>query len=110
MAVAVVVLTNGQQLITDLREIREPKEDGSPNPEGDLLAFLFIAPLVISFSDYDEETEKYKISYERWVPFSKETQFKVPLDKVTALGSPLDAVAESYIKQVYPNGIPEEAK
>jgi hypothetical protein len=110
MAIAVVVLTNGQQLITDLREIREPKEDGSPNPEGELLAFLFVAPLVLSYNDYDEETEKYKINYERWVPFSKETQFRVPLDKVTALGSPLDAVTESYIKQVYPNGLPEELK
>ena len=110
MTVAVVVLNNGQQVITDLREIREPKEDGSSDPEGELLAFLFIAPLVLSYGEYDEETERYQINFERWVPFSKETQFRVPLDKVTALGSPLDAVTESYMRQIYPNGLPEESK
>lgn len=108
--IAIVVLHNGQQLITDLREVREPNKDGSVNPEGELICFVFIAPLVIAYSEFLEDTQQYKISFEKWIPFSKDTQFKVPYDRIVAIGEPTNAVKDAYINQIYPNGIPQEVE
>lgn len=100
--IAIVVLQNGQQLVTDLREVREPNEDGTTNPDGDLICFMFVAPLVLGFSEYIEEKKQYRVTFDRWVPFSKETQFRVPVDKVVAVGEPTDSIRQTYIEKIYP--------
>lgn len=107
MAIKIVMLKTGQQVITDLKEIRQPTDDGST---GDLLGLVMVTPLVLGVGEYIEDTKQYAITFERIMPFSKDWQFKVSLNDVTLIGDPLDSVKEKYVEQIYPDGIPEETQ
>lgn len=107
MAIKIVMLSTGQHIITDVKEMRETAEDGS---DGNLLGLILVAPLVLGVGDYIEETQQYAINFERLMPFSKDWQFKVSLNDITFIGEPLDAVREKYVEQIYPNGIPGETE
>jgi len=110
MSIIVAKLEGNQHVIADFKEVRTPKEDGSPDPKGELLFLEMYAPLVLSFSEYIEEKNQYRVSFDRYMPFSKERVYRIMPDKILSVGRATDSILETYVKEVFPDGLPEHLK
>tara|TARA_B100001964_G_scaffold237860_1_gene302206 strand:+ start:614 stop:1219 length:606 start_codon:yes stop_codon:yes gene_type:complete len=97
MAIAIVVLQSGERVITDLQEVREEnKEDGKP------MCLMFIRPynLNVESTDAAVVNQEVQVRFSKWVPYSSDTQFKVPFSSVTAVGAPDPGLAQAYEQTV----------
>ena len=97
MAIAIVVLSSGERVITDLQEVREEnKEDGKP------VCLMFIRPynLNVESTDGAVVNQEVQVRFSKWVPYSSDTQFKVPFSSVTAVGAPDPGLAQAYEQTV----------
>lgn len=97
MAIAIVVLQGGERVITDLQEVREEnKEDGKP------ICLMFIRPynLNVESTDAAVVNQEVQVRFSKWVPYSSDTQFKVPFSSVTAVGAPDPGLAQAYEQTV----------
>ena len=108
MSIIVAKLENNQHVIADFREVRTPKEDGTPDPDGELLFLEMFGPLVLSFAEYIEETNQYKVAYDRYMPFCKDPTFRIMPDKVLSVGRATNGILKTYVEQIFPNGLPEQ--
>lgn len=107
MSIVVSKLVTGQNVIADFTEVRTPKEDGTPDPEGELLYLQMHCPLVLGFSEYLEESDQYKVSFDRYMPFCKDVVYRLMPEKILSVGRPTDAIRDTYVKEIYPDGLPE---
>ena len=97
MAVAIVVLQTGERVITDLQEVREDnKEDGKP------VCLMFLRPYNLDVESTNDAVvnQEVQVRFSKWVPYSADTQFKIPFSAVTAVGAPDPGLAQAYQQTV----------
>ena len=97
MAKLICVLEGtGERVICDLQEIREDgKEDGKP------ICLLMIRPYTLQLEKTaDAPNGEVQVRFNKWLPFSSDTQFKIPFTALTAVGAVDAGLEEAYVNTV----------
>ena len=97
MAIAIAVLQTGERVITELQEVREDnKEDGKP------ICLMFVRPYILNVEGTDDATvnQEVQVRFSKWLPYSSDTQFKIPFASVMAVGTADPGLAQAYTNTV----------
>lgn len=97
MAIAIVVLQSGERVITDLQEVREEnKEDGKP------VCLMFVRPYNLNVESTDQAVvnQEVQVRFSKWLPYSSDTQFKIPFASVMAVGTADPGLSQAYAQTV----------
>jgi hypothetical protein len=92
--VTILVLKNGSQIICNLKEVYEGDEE---NKKG--ICLLMIHPFLLEMIEtFDQENSpgNIQIKFNKWCPYSPDTEFKIPYDSVMAIGSCEPALLDAY--------------
>ena len=92
MAIAIAVLQTGERVITELQEVREDnKEDGKP------ICLMFVRPYNLNTESVSNEAnQEVQVRFSKWLPYSSDTQFKIPFASVMAVGTADPGLAQAY--------------
>lgn len=92
MAIAIAVLQTGERVITELQEVREEnKEDGKP------ICLMFVRPYILNTESVsNEDNQEVQVRFSKWLPYSSDTQFKIPFASVMAVGTADPGLAQAY--------------
>lgn len=109
MANAIVVLnTTGEKIICDLQEVREEnKEDGKP------VCLVMIRPYTLLIEKSEEpgpNGQDVQVRFNKWLPYSVDTQFKIPFAAVLAVGTVDPGLEQAYAQTVAQAVAMEEAQ
>jgi hypothetical protein len=100
MSIQVARLRSGEDVIADIKEIRNTLKDP--------VAYLFRQPRVLTLikeseaillSEATEPTgdpNAVRVAFSSYMPLSKDTESLIPFDWVVTIGNPLDEVLEMY--------------
>jgi len=96
MAIAIAVLQTGERVITELQEVREDnKEDGKP------ICLMFVRPYILNTESVSTEAnQEVQVRFSKWLPYSSDTQFKIPFASVMAVGTADPGLAQAYNQTV----------
>ena len=97
MAIAIAVLQTGERVITELQEVREDnKEDGKP------ICLMFVRPYILNVEGTDDATvnQEVQVRFSKWLPYSSDTQFKIPFASVMAVGTADPGLGQAYTNTV----------
>ena len=109
MANAIVVLNStGEKIICDLQEVREDnKEDGKP------VCLVMIRPYTLQLESADPSSpggQEVQVRFNKWLPYSVDTQFKIPFAAVLAVGTVDPGLEQAYAQTVAQAIAAEEAQ
>jgi len=109
MANAIVVLNaTGEKIICDLQEVREDnKEDGKP------VCLVMIRPYTLQIEKSEEpgpNGQDVQVRFNKWLPYSADTQFKIPFAAVLAVGTVDAGLEQAYAQTVAQAIAVEEAQ
>ena len=92
MAIAIAVLQTGERVITELQEVREEnKEDGKP------ICLMFVRPYILNTESVNNEAnQEVQVRFSKWLPYSSDTQFKIPFASVLAVGTADPGLGQAY--------------
>jgi len=92
MAIAIAVLQTGERVITELQEVREDnKEDGKP------ICLMFVRPYILNTESVSNDAnQEVQVRFSKWLPYSSDTQFKIPFASVMAVGTADPGLAQAY--------------
>jgi hypothetical protein len=99
MANAIVVLqSTGERIICDLQELREGDEqDGKP------ICLMMVRPYTLTIEKSQElgpNGQDVQVRFNKWLPFSSDTQFKIPFAGVLAVGQVDAGLSQAYVQTV----------
>ena len=96
MALAIAVLQTGERVITELQEVREDnKEDGKP------ICLMFVRPYILNTESVNTEAnQEVQVRFSKWLPYSSDTQFKIPFSSVLAVGTADPGLGQAYTNTV----------
>ena len=96
MAIAIAVLQTGERVITELQEVREDnKEDGKP------ICLMFVRPYTLNTESVSNEAnQEVQVRFSKWLPYSSDTQFKIPFASVMAVGTADPGLGQAYTNTV----------
>ena len=99
MANAIVVLAGtGERVICDLQEVREgDKEDGKP------ICLIMIRPYTLQLEPADPNSpggQEVQVRFNKWLPYSIDTQFKIPFSSLTCVGAVDPGLEDAYMQTV----------
>jgi len=92
MAIAIAVLQTGERVITELQEVREDnKEDGKP------ICLMFVRPYILNTESVsNDDNQEVQVRFSKWLPYSSDTQFKIPFASVMAVGTADPGLGQAY--------------
>ena len=92
MAIAIAVLQTGERVITELQEVREDnKEDGKP------ICLMFVRPYILNTESVNTDAnQEVQVRFSKWLPYSSDTQFKIPFASVLAVGTADPGLGQAY--------------
>tara|TARA_Y100000592_G_C5236691_1_gene206419 strand:- start:145 stop:513 length:369 start_codon:yes stop_codon:yes gene_type:complete len=103
MSIKLVMLKSGEDLITDLKEIKSNEE---------VIGYYFDNPLIIKMYESEEPTvlneegsmkqfsSKVDITFYPWIPLSKETKIPCSADYVVTIVEPIERLKTQYLERV----------
>ena len=96
MAIAIAVLQTGERVITELQEVREDnKEDGKP------ICLMFVRPYILNTESVNTDAnQEVQVRFSKWLPYSSDTQFKIPFASVMAVGTADPGLGQAYTNTV----------
>ena len=96
MAIAIAILQTGERVITELQEVREDnKEDGKP------ICLMFVRPYILNTESVSNEAnQEVQVRFSKWLPYSSDTQFKIPFSSVLAVGTADPGLGQAYTNTV----------
>lgn len=96
MAIAIAVLQTGERVITELQEVREDnKEDGKP------ICLMFVRPYILNTESVSTDAnQEVQVRFSKWLPYSSDTQFKIPFASVMAVGTADPGLGQAYTNTV----------
>ena len=96
IAIAIAVLQTGERVITELQEVREEnKEDGKP------ICLMFVRPYILNTESVSNEAnQEVQVRFSKWLPYSSDTQFKIPFSSVLAVGTADPGLGQAYTNTV----------
>lgn len=108
MSASIVVLKTGEQLICELKEAFDGEGE-----ERKGICLVMIHPYILELvkvENLDNPEQDLQVRFSKWVPYAIDTQFKIPYDTVTAIGTPDSGLERAYFAKVEQvTGIPPEA-
>ena len=103
MSIKLVMLKSGEDLITDLKEIKSNEE---------VIGYYFDNPLIIKMYESEQPTvlneegsmkqfsSKVDITFYPWIPLSKETKIPCSADYVVTIVEPIERLKTQYLERV----------
>ena len=93
MSVQLVLLKSGEEVIADVKELRDDSDD--------LLSYVFKNPYTIKIKTAQVLMEgkgspKHEAVYYRWMSLSKDTDIIVNKDWIVCITDPIDTIKTSY--------------
>lgn len=98
MAVKLILLKSGEDIICDLKEMVTEEEK--------LVGYYLEKPCIVKVKDISTEVKekensaKFNIVLYPWIPLSKDKSIPVPLDWVVTIVDPVDKLFDMYKKDV----------
>ena len=94
MRIQLALLKSGEEVIADIKEIRQEETDV-------LVSYLFKDPYCIKIKTTqilveDESRPKHELAYYKWMSLSKDDDIIVNKDWVVCITDPLDSVKQNY--------------
>ena len=98
MSIQLTLLKSGEEVIADIKEIRQEGTD-------ELVSYLFKDPYCVKIKTtqvlVEQETRpKHELAYYKWMSLSKENDIIVNKDWVVCITDPLDTVKKNYEEKV----------
>ena len=94
MSIQLTLLKSGEEVIADIKEIRQEGTD-------ELVSYLFKDPYCVKIKTTqvlveDESRPKHELAYYKWMSLSKDNDIIVNKDWVVCITDPLDSVKKNY--------------
>ena len=94
MSIQLTLLKSGEEVIADIKEIRQEETD-------ELVSYLFKDPYCVKIKTtqvlVEQETRpKHQLAYYKWMSLSKDDDIIVNRDWVVCISEPLDTVKKNY--------------
>ena len=94
MSIQLTLLKSGEEVIADIKEIRQEETD-------ELVSYLFKDPYCVKIKTtqvlVEQETRpKHQLAYYKWMSLSKDNDIIVNKDWVVCITNPLDSVKKNY--------------
>ena len=94
MSIKLTLLKSGEEVISDIKEIRQEKTD-------ELISYLFKDPYCVKIKTtqvlVEQETRpKHQLAYYKWMSLSKDNDIIVNKDWIVCITDPIDAVKQNY--------------
>ena len=98
MSTQLALLKSGEEVISDIKEIRQEETD-------ELVSYLFKDPYCVKIKTtqvlVEQETRpKHELAYYKWMSLSKDNDIIVNKDWVVCITDPLDTVKKNYEEKV----------
>ena len=98
MSIQLTLLKSGEEVIADIKEIRQEETD-------ELVSYLFKDPYCVKIKTtqvlVEQETRpKHQLAYYKWMSLSKDNDIIVNKDWVVCITDPLDTVKKNYEEKV----------
>jgi len=101
MAIQIVTLKSGDQLICELKELYSG--EGEDKKGICLLADRpYILSIIGSAPQYliEEAGAELQVKFSKWNPYSVDDQFKLPYDSVMTISNPEPGLQDAYLKKI----------
>ena len=94
MSIQLALLKSGEEVIADIKEIRQEETDV-------LVSYLFKDPYCVKIKTTqvlveDESRPKHELAYYKWMSLSKDNDIIVNKDWVVCITEPLDSIKKNY--------------
>tara|TARA_A100001515_G_scaffold1646_1_gene1603 strand:+ start:68 stop:472 length:405 start_codon:yes stop_codon:yes gene_type:complete len=94
MSIQLALLKSGEEVIADIKEIRQEKTD-------DLISYLFKNPYCVKIKTSqvlveNETRPKHELGYYKWMSLTNDSDIIVNKDWVVCITNPLDSVKKTY--------------
>ena len=94
MSIQLALLKSGEEVIADIKEVRQEETDV-------LVSYLFKDPYCVKIKTTqvlveDESRPKHELAYYKWMSLSKDNDIIVNKDWVVCITDPLDSVKKNY--------------
>ena len=94
MSIQLTLLKSGEEVIADIKEIRQEGTD-------ELISYLFKDPYYVKIKTtevlVEQETRpKHELAYYKWMTLSKDNEIIVNKDWVVCITEPLDSIKQNY--------------
>ena len=94
MSIKLTLLKSGEEVIADIKEIRQEGTD-------ELVSYLFKDPYYVKIKTTevlveDESKPKHQLAYYKWMTLSKDDDIIVNKDWVVCIAEPLDSIKQNY--------------
>ena len=94
MSIQLTLLKSGEEVIADIKEIRQEGTD-------ELISYLFKDPYYVKIKTtevlVEQETRpKHELAYYKWMTLSKDNEIIVNKDWVVCITNPIDSVKQNY--------------
>ena len=94
MSIQLALLKSGEEVIADIKEIRQEQTDV-------LVSYLFKDPYCVKIKTTqvlveDESRPKHELAYYKWMSLSKDNDIIVNKDWVVCITEPLDSIKKNY--------------
>ena len=94
MSIQLALLKSGEEVIADIKEIRQDSTD-------DLISYLFKNPYCVKIKTTqvlveEKSRPKHELAYYKWMSLSKDDDIIVNKDWVVCITDPLDSVKKNY--------------
>ena len=98
MSIQIALLKSGEEVISDIKEIRQEETD-------ELVSYLFKKPYCVKIKTSqvlveNESRPKHHLAYYKWMSLSKDDDIIVNRDWVVCISEPLDTVKKNYEAKV----------
>ena len=94
MSIQLALLKSGDEVIADIKEIRQEETD-------ELVSYLFKKPYCVKIKTSqvlveNESRPKHQLAYYKWMTLSKDDDIIVNKDWVVCITEPLDSIKKNY--------------
>ena len=98
MSVQLALLKSGEEVIADIKELRDSTND-------ELVSYVFKDPHCVKVKTSqvlleEEGTPRHEVLYYKWMSLSKDTDIIVNKDWVVCITDPLDSITKSYTERM----------
>jgi hypothetical protein len=92
----IIVLQNGNKIICLLNEVMDENNKG--------ICFSVQEPYVLGhqINENAKNTNDLLITFERWIPYSSQTEFKIPYNQIVTIGEVQSSLLNGYIERLEP--------
>ena len=103
MSIQLALLKSREEVIADIKEIRQDETDI-------LVSYLFKDPYCVKIKTTqvlveDESRPKHELAYYKWMSLSKDNDIIVNKDWIVCITDPLDTIKQSYEEKMNGRGI-----